>query len=151
MSAAPAHISSSWLAAAKASRIAEPVHRVGSEERTEEQQFRAEEKPHAQVGRLGLLVEVVELLLAGRSGVGRGVSRMAVASGMDDGFFLQAAPPTPAADRRKAPSVTTGVSSKLCVGGGEVVCHSSPVAPHGLLPAFCRTSATRAGNTTGIM
>ncbi len=31
--------------------------------------------------------------------------------------------------------VTTGVTSKLSNGGGEVVPHSSPVAPQGLRPA----------------
>src|SRR5579875_363551 len=28
-----------------------------------------------------------------------------------------------------------GVTSKLCVGGGEGTCHSNPVARHGLAPA----------------
>jgi hypothetical protein len=30
---------------------------------------------------------------------------------------------------------TTGVTAKLSVGGGDGVCHSSPVAPHGFGPA----------------
>ena len=34
-----------------------------------------------------------------------------------------------------ASSVTTGVTSKFSVGGGEAVVHSSPLAPHGLGPA----------------
>jgi hypothetical protein len=34
-----------------------------------------------------------------------------------------------------ASSVTTGISSKLCSGVGEGVCHSSPFACHGLGPA----------------
>jgi len=34
-----------------------------------------------------------------------------------------------------ASSVTTGVTSKFSVGGGEEVVHSSPLAPHGLGPA----------------
>jgi hypothetical protein len=33
--------------------------------------------------------------------------------------------------------VTTGGVRKFSVGGGEVVSHSSPVAPHGLADAFC--------------
>jgi hypothetical protein len=28
-----------------------------------------------------------------------------------------------------------GITSKLCVGGGDSVCHSSPVAPHGFASA----------------
>src|SRR5439155_3523177 len=40
-------------------------------------------------------------------------------------------PPVPNA---YASSVTTGVTSKFSVGGGEAVVHSSPLAPHGLGP-----------------
>ena len=31
--------------------------------------------------------------------------------------------------------MTTGVSAKLCGGGGDGICHSSPVAPHGFAGA----------------
>ena len=32
-------------------------------------------------------------------------------------------------------AVTTGITSKFSGGGGELVCHSSVAAPHGLRPA----------------
>ncbi len=32
-------------------------------------------------------------------------------------------------------SVTVGVTAKFSVGGGDVVSHSSPDAPHGFAPA----------------
>ena len=34
------------------------------------------------------------------------------------------------------PSVTTGVTVKFSVGGGDGISHSSPLAPHGSLAAF---------------
>ena len=33
------------------------------------------------------------------------------------------------------PPTTTGISSKLKIGGGELTCHSSVFARHGLSPA----------------
>ena len=41
-----------------------------------------------------------------------------------------------ASDTRTASQVTTGVSAKFSVGGGDVVVHSRPTAPHGFEPTI---------------
>src|SRR3954466_2011880 len=48
------------------------------------------------------------------------------------------------------PHTTTGTSSKLCMLGGLGVCHSSPVALHGLDGAFFPKNSESVRYTPGI-
>ena len=104
-----------WLAALERLGVGGPVDGVAGEQAAEDHQFGGQEHPHPQRGGLVLLAHVLEVVRQFR----RRVS-------------CQHAPP-----RRSmyGPVVTTGVTLKLSGGGGEGVCHSSPVACHGLGPA----------------
>ena len=49
-----------------------------------------------------------------------------------------------------ASSVTVGVSKKFSVGGGDVVVHSRPLAPNGLVPATLPYRSDHIRYTIGI-
>ncbi|MEM5389911.1 hypothetical protein VSR68_41310 [Paraburkholderia phymatum] len=87
---------------------------VTKKERAEQHQLRRKKSPHAQCRGCFLLRGGIELF---------GVKRHCGASFPVSGSYSYAS------------RCTMGVCSKLCLGGGEDVCHSRPVARHGLDPA----------------
>src|SRR5262249_33543522 len=113
------------------------VDDVGGEQPAEEHHLGHQKDPHPQCRSVALLFEVVELMRE------RGIScRVTVSqcrplhAGRASGSNCALARPLASAGKSYGSPVTTGVTSKFPVGGGDDVCHSSPVEGHGLAEAF---------------
>ena len=104
-------------AALKRGKIEPAINGVGGKQPAEKHDFRDQEDPDAE--RVGFLLLLQVLELVRESGVSvRALRRQSPAASWVAYAY--------------ASSVTTGISAKFSVGGGEGVCHSRPVAPHGL-------------------
>ena len=114
------------------------VDQVGHEQAAEEHDFGDQEHPHAERGRLELLLHVVEMVLQVRM-----MRRVAVRrpdgprpargiAGTVPVRRVQTMPTSWLGAYWCVPCVTIGVAAKFSVGGGEGISHSSPRAPHGL-------------------
>ena len=116
-------------AAAEALRPVRAAVQVGDEQAAEEQHLAGEEHPHAEACRC-------RDRRRARAAAAQRWRRSSRGSLARLGLRRRRS--------RRRSSGTDGGVSKLCVGGGERVCHSRPVAPHGLSPR-ARAVAQRPG------
>src|SRR5580704_2487633 len=66
----------------------------------------------------------------------QGAIQSAPCAGASEGTAPVSSPRSERLPKSYGSQVTSGVAWKFSSGGGEVVCHSSPVAGHGLGPAI---------------
>ena len=110
--------------------IARLHHAEADEQAAEQQNFGRQEQPHTDLAGIELLLHRGEMMLMMRV-----IPCHAAVRIVQIDWWLYSCGycvlPLPAGNRT-ALVVSTGCSSKLCSIGGEDVCHSSVVPPHGL-------------------